>query len=70
VLTSPFATKDPKTLKTAQILYRELGAEAKGRRYIVLHTIEAINNTIGCRQAVSHKPNLSSIYTGTVFIIV
>ena len=70
MLAPPFATKDPKTLKSAQRFYRELGAAAKRRRYIVLHTTEAINNTIGCRQAVSHKPNLSSTHTGTAFIIV
>jgi len=62
VLAPPFATKNPKTLKTAQRFYRELGVAAKRRRYIVLHTTEAISNTIGCRQAVSHKPNLSSTH--------
>jgi len=41
VLASPFATKDP-----ARRFFREFGAAAKRRRYIVLHTTEAINNTI------------------------
>jgi len=42
VLASPFATKDP-----AWRFFRQFGAAVKRKRYIVLHTTAAINNTIG-----------------------